>query len=556
MTGVRLLALLSIVGCVACASDSGTRTVTTGGTLIIAVPADADALFPPVATGQDAIAVIDMLYDRLADPDSTLDPFGSAGFTHVLADGWTWSPDSLSIAFHIDPRARWHDGPLVTANDVRFSYAVYADTAIGGSIAEALTNVDSVSARDSSTATVWFKRKSPHAFYDATYQLRILPEHVWRGIPHAEMARSPLARNPVGSGRFRFRRWETGTLIEIVADTANYRGRPSLDRVTWTVVNDPSVRLARLIAGEVDLVPSLRPEQVTDLAGKPLLTTFRQQPMQVNYLLFNLHDPANLSRPNPIFADRAMRVAITMAVDNATLIHSAFDSAAKPMIGPLPRSVMHADTALRPIAFDRAKAAAALDAAGWRLAPGDSVRRKGAVPLRFGVMVPSSSTTRRRLAVVLQGMLKQSGIQVVIDQLDPPAMGARVVAKKFDAAMVVWNVDPLPNTLRQLWSSKAAGTNGTNYGSYMNPSLDAAMDSADNATGAHYSERWRGVYQTLIDDAPALYLFEPPIIHGLHRRIHPVGARPDAYWARLADWSIPPGERIARDRVGLGTAPR
>lgn len=556
MTCTRSLALFVIAAGAACAGDRGTDTAATGGTVIIAASADADALFPPIATSQDALAVIDMVYDRLADPDSIFNPIGTADFTHALADGWSWSPDSLSLAFHIDPRARWHDGPRVTPSDVRFSYAVYADTAIGGSVSEALTNIDSVTVRDSATAVVWLKRKSPHAFYDATYQLRIMPEHVWRGTPHAEMARSPLARTPIGSGRFRFRRWEAGSLIEIVADTLNYRGRPSLDRVTWSITSDPAARLARLLAGEVDLSPYLRAEQAAQLSGKPTLTTLRQRPIQVNYLLFNLRDPAHPTKPHPVLGDRATRVAITMAVDNSALIRSVFNSAAMPMLGPLPRSVMRADTGVRPIGFDHAKAIAALDAAGWRLAPGDSVRRKGGVPLHFSVLVPSSSSSRRQLAVVLQGMLKPSAIQLVIDELDPSAMAARLRAKKFDAGFVIWNVDPLPITLRQLWSSKSAGTDGTNYGSYMNAALDAAIDSADTSAGPRGSERWREVYQTLIDDAPALYLFEPPVIHGIHRRIHAVGTRPDAYWAGLANWTIPPAERIARDRVGLRTAAR
>jgi peptide/nickel transport system substrate-binding protein len=41
---------------------------------------------------------------------------------------------------------------------------------------------------------------------------------------------------------------------------------------------------------------------------------------------------------------------------------------------------------------------------------------------------------------------------------------------------------------------------------------------------------------------------------GVHRRFRTPGLRADGYWAGLADWHVPAGERIARDRVGLAQA--
>jgi hypothetical protein len=35
----------------------------------------------------------------------------------------------------------------------------------------------------------------------------------------------------------------------------------------------------------------------------------------------------------------------------------------------------------------------------------------------------------------------------------------------------------------------------------------------------------------------------------VHKRINTVGVRPDAWWANVADWSIPADRRIARDRA-------
>ncbi len=60
----------------------------------------------------------------------------------------------------------------------------------------------------------------------------------------------------------------------------------------------------------------------------------------------------------------------------------------------------------------------------------------------------------------------------------------------------------------------------------------------------------------LTDDAPAVWLYELRNFAGVHRRVHAAGMRADAWWADLADWSIPANERIARDQIGLRTASR
>ena len=64
---------------------------------------------------------------------------------------------------------------------------------------------------------MWFKKHTPEEFYDVAYQLIILPEHVYGGIPAEQMRTSQVAEKPIGSGRFRFVRWDKDTRIELVA---------------------------------------------------------------------------------------------------------------------------------------------------------------------------------------------------------------------------------------------------------------------------------------------------------------------------------------------------
>jgi hypothetical protein len=78
------------------------------------------------------------------------------------------------------------------------------------------------------------------------------------------------------------------------------------------------------------------------------------------------------------------------------------------------------------------------------------------------------------------------------------------------------------------------------------------VDSALATTDPDRSRtHWLRAYQTAVDDAPAIWLFEPSNVAGAHRRVRVAGLRPDGWWTRLAEWYIPAAERVGRDRVGL-----
>jgi len=137
---------------------------------------------------------------------------------------------------------------------VRFSFRVFKDSAAGSIAAPLLTNIDSVSVRDSMTAVVWFHTRTPDEFYTATYSPRILPAHLLDTIAPARWRTSAFGRAPVGSGPYRFARWAPGTSIELVADTMYRAGRPTFDRILFTITRDPAVAVTRLLAHETDFL--------------------------------------------------------------------------------------------------------------------------------------------------------------------------------------------------------------------------------------------------------------------------------------------------------------
>jgi ABC-type transport system substrate-binding protein len=88
-----------------------------------------------------------------------------------------------------------------------------------------------------------------------------------------------------------------------------------------------------------------------------------------------------------------------------------------------------------------------------------------------------------------------------------------------------------------------------NYGHYRNAAFDSALDTALKADATHARDLFSRAYSIINDDAPAIWLYEARKIIAIHRRIHTNVMRPDAWWFSLADWYIPMGERVLRDRI-------
>jgi len=551
---LALSALAALLGAGACGGEGGDGEGR--GTVVVAVAADADFLLPVVVDQLVGKQVFDQVYDPLAVAPATMNTVGDAGFEPRLASRWTWSADSLSIAFALDPRARWHDGRPVRASDVRFSVGLIKDSLVASRLAGPLADVDSVSATDSLTAVVWFSRRTPEQFFNLVNNVPVMPEHVLAGIPRDKLRESDAARNPVGSGRFRFRRWVPGSRIEVVADTANYRGRPSIDRVIWSVSPDPTSLWARLVNEEADLVEVLRGEPLSKVAAAPMVRTVPYNGLDYAFITFNVRADGEPSRPHPILADPGVRRALAMAVDRNAVIRNVFDSLAVAPGGPFVRAQWTADSTLTGLPFDADRARALLDSLGWRDANGDGVREKGGRRLAFSLAFPTSSVARRQSSVLVQSQWKEVGADVRLDDLENNTFGSRLMGGRFDAMFGGSHADPSPSEIRQTYGSRAReGAGNANYGGYSNPSVDALIDSAVSAFDPQRSrEYYRRLYALIVEDVPAIFMYEPKLVAGIHRRIDTGTLRNDGWWMNLADWKIDPAQRIARDRIPLSAS--
>ena len=478
--------------------------------------------------------VADHLFLRLANLGPGLVTAGDRGFVPMLARGWT-RRDSVTLAFDLDPRARWQDGVPVTAKDVLFAFARARDPAVAPRLATLTQHIAAVEAESDRRVIIRFTHPYAEQLYDATWHVAPLPAHLLAGIPADQLAQSPFAEHPVGDGPYRWSRRVAGEYLELVADSSFFLGRPGIDRVIIRSATDADARLNLLLSGQADAMDNV-PPPLTNLERVAADSSLRLVPVPsatVGYLLFNQRARGDRTRPHPILGEPAVRRALILALDRQLLVRAVLGPYGEVPFGPASPLlwIRHGAPAARP--QDRAAAQRLLAANGWADHDGDGVLDRDGRPLALTLTYPGTSAIRRNMALLMQEQYRQAGIRIDLAQVEFPVYLDRRSGGDFDIDFASASQDPSPSGLTQSWSCDG----GSNVAHYCDPAVDTMMERAIAAQG-DTRKVWQAVLQRIEDDAPAAFVYAPTFVYAVRRRFRDVTIRPESSWISLWRWSV------------------
>jgi peptide/nickel transport system substrate-binding protein len=487
---------------------------------------------PHASLGNSDIA--DQIFLHLAQLGPTLITSGDRAFEPLLARSWT-RRDSVTLAFDLDPRATWHDGVPVTAEDVVFTFARARDPAIAPRLAALLRHITSVTAEGKRRVVFRFSHPYAEQLYDAVFHVAPLPAHLLRSIPPASMADAPFVQAPVGSGAYRWVRRVPGQYIELAANDRFFLGAPAIRRVFFRVATDADARLNLLLGGEADATENIPPPRtnLARVAADPDLRIVPVPSPTLGFLLFNQRDPRHPDRPHPILSDADVRRAIELAIDRRLMVRAVLGTAGEVPYGPTSPLLWIRHGAPPAAAMDVQEARRLLAARRWVDRDGDGVLDRDGQPLSLTLTVPGTSAIRQQIALQVQEQLRQVGIHLEIERLDVAVWNERRTAGKFDIDFSATSQDPSPTGLSQGWSCGG----GTNVARFCDPVVDSLLTAASLATG-NAGEAWHAVLRRIEDDTPAVFMYAMSYMYAVHRRFTNVRIRPESPWLSLREWTV------------------
>lgn len=514
--------LVALVGALACAPAARDP-----GTVVMASGADLESANPLVTVHPLSRQVQrHVLFVTLARYDSTLAP------VPYLARRWEWSPDRRTLTLHLFDGLRWHDGRPTTARDAAFTIAAGRDPATGYPRAADLAAIDSVRAVDDTTLVLRFTHPQP-GFPAVLCELPLVPAHLLRDVPRAELRRAAFSTAPVGNGPFRFVSRRAGARWVFERNDhfpAALGGPPHVRRLVVAVVDEATTKFAGLVSGELDIA-GIAPTMAALVAEDPRLRVLTYPVLFSTAIIFNT--------ARPPFDDERVRRAIDLSVRRERIVNAAFAGLALPAAGPVPpANPLYVPVEPR---YDPRAADSLLDAAGWRREPGSEWRTRGGEPLTFELLTVGSGDNATEQ--LIQADLAERGIRMEIRQREMGAFldAARARPPRFDALITGIPGDPSLAYLAAMYDSRAAG-GALDYADFHTPALDSLFARATAAPDLPAARRaWAAVQRELAEQLPAVWLYHSRGVQGLSVRLDSVVMDLRGELATVARWSVRDG---------------
>lgn len=477
---VLCLALL-LTSCTAPAGEGspGPAGATTAGApgraddVVIAVGSEPDTLNPVLGharwgDGKVAEGLLRLTADLVPEPLLAQD------LPEVSDDGLTWT-------YTLKEGVRFHDGSLLTAQDVVYTYESAVDPQLGSPVAADLTALESVEAVDG--RTVRFTLAHPRSSFPVATVLGIVPDGSDLDDGHV-----------VGTGPYVLDSVRPGDRLVLTAHEDYWGQVPHVARATFVFVEDDAARVARMASGEVDAA----------LLPATALPRF-QADDGVEVVRRDTSDYRAIIMPedHPVAGDPAVRQALNAGLDRQSLVEGALAGAGRPAFGPIPPEAAEYSAVVE-VETDTGLARQLLEDAGWTEGQ-DGIRVRDGVRAELALMYPAGDSLRQNIALDVQAQAHDLGIEVVPDGLSWDAIEPRMAQDP----LVYGSGNPYDADLSTypLLHSSRAHVGFDNPGGYRSTPMDEALEAGRRAPDeATRVAAYADVQELLAEDLPWIFL--------------------------------------------------
>lgn len=447
-----------------------------------------DAL--PLAMDQDIVALDPHQHDdsvthsvlsNVFDPLVTFDK--EMKIVPALATSWE-NPTDLVWRFHLRPGVSFHDGRRLTASDVKGSL----DRVRRGKAAHYLSSVQEVRVIDDLAVDIHTSKPVPVLLNKLTV-VGIVPASAPEKI-----------ETPVGTGAYRFSRYEKGRFLELEANDGFWGDPPRIRMAVFKVLPDPAERAKALASGEILLAREVRRRDMARLPGGPPVKLLRRPGLAVYFLGVNFRVKGPL-------LERKVREAIFWALDRQEIIEEAGLEAAPiaQLVSPYVFGFLPEVVGGRP---DLARAATLLAEAGH--------------PQGLETTLEMSKAAAGTNGPAIARQLERVGILVRVVGLDWAELNSRLEKQESPFYAVGWScAGDASDILDAVLHTRASETWGSaNFGGYSNPKLDRLIEEAGEVLNP--DRRLRVLQQAMklsLEDLPLIPLYVRSRTYGIHESV-------------------------------------
>lgn len=341
-------------------------------------------------TGREGLVVARLIYDSLLSRDVV-----TGEFLPELASSYAYVDDK-TLDFEIRKNVRFHNGQLLTADDVVYTLNLVSSKQYAARYQIAVTWIDKAEKLGDYKVRIRMKAPYPPALEMLAGNLPIYPKAYYETAGPEGMS-----TKPVGAGPYRVVEVVPGARYVLERFDGYYKdspkGAPAIKRIVIRILPEANTQYAELMNGSLDWAWRVPPDEGRNLATRPNIDVKSVPIVRFGYLAFN---PSTAPAKTPM-SDVRVRRAINHAIDKAGIVKALVGGAAQPIHSACNPMQFGCETAVQQYAFDPKKARELLAEAGY--------------PNGFATDMVVVGTPRAQ-AEVVASMLDKVGIKVRINE--------------------------------------------------------------------------------------------------------------------------------------------
>lgn len=460
-------------------------------------------------------------------------------FVEDLAE-LTISEDRMHYDFKIKDNVLWHDGEILTVDDVYFTYHdVIQDKDFQNPVLKA--NFDGVEIVKKDESSVEFVLSKPNSFFITNLNVGILPEHLLGGIPVIDLPYSNFNRNPVGSGPYKVAsalelNEESGkqkVLLEVFNDY--YGKKPSIKQIRFQIFPDSESLLSA--QGTLNVISKVPFEISKQIESSGRFNLFQYELPQYTAVFMNMD--------SPILKSSKVRIAIQKGIEKEKIPEI---SANKTLVDTPLMSLEQTEWLNKP---NIEEAQGALFDSGYKMSndENDPYRKnsKGEnLKLRLLVRQLGVGTAKQEdIDTVLNFLVeswKNIGIEIELDLVTPDVFAEKIHNREYDLLFtgesLGYNLDTYA-----YWHSSQADGRGLNLSNFKSFAADSLIEKLRDTFDPTTKESLLQSLGTIIStDVPAVFLYRPSYIYANDGKVENVKlnnlAYPSDRFADVSNWCM------------------
>ncbi len=515
-----------------------------GDTLVYGVLQDADGLLPIVGQSVTGSTVFDLVTPVLTQSDFKN---GRIVYEPGLATSWEWNADHTQLTYKLRDDVYWDDKPhtRVTAEDVRFTYELIGDPKVFSPRVSYLDRLDpkepvTVLAEDLVRFNFRYAYNEQNMMAHAGFN--VAPKHLLENAARDKLRSNPLnIRKAVGAGPFRMLKWEPKKQITIVRNKhCRIAPVPYIRRIVFKVIPEYQTLLTELRKGSIDMAESIQEKDIADAQKWGTVKLYKRGYRFLDYVAWNAE--------NPLFADRAVRRALTMAIDIDRMIKNLLTFAGETHGTQAystftPELTDFKDEDIQLLPFDPAQAKKILAAKGWVDSDGDGWLDKDGKRFEFTLLTNTGNPRRKDACELIQSDLKKIGIKANNELREGVLFFELLRKKKYEAALAGWSAGLFPDPSDVWVSATEEDPRPFNFTGYSNPTVDALIKKGlKTAVLADEAAIWKKVNRLIYEDQPYTFLFWKSAVMPVHKRFRGIKPNVLSTLHKVWDWWVPKSE--------------